>query len=93
MMPQSNGKGDAVHSSKETHMVTARCKMGVKVNAEGEMGQKLIASGLMEWWTECVLFVQMSPDGKRIVEVREFVHSVKAEELKQRLSGMLRNKD
>jgi hypothetical protein len=89
MTPQSNGRGDTVHFSKETNTVTAHCKMGGKVNAESEMGRKLIASGLTEWWTECVLFVQMSPDGERIVEVREFVHSAKAEELQKRLSGVL----
>ncbi|KAJ4361380.1 hypothetical protein N0V95_001891 [Ascochyta clinopodiicola] len=91
MTPQSNGNGDAVHYSKETNTVTAHCRMGGKVDAESPMGQKLIASGLSEWWTECVLFVQMSPDGKRIVEVREFVHSAKAEELQERLSGVLGN--
>ncbi|KAF9694085.1 hypothetical protein EKO04_007880 [Ascochyta lentis] len=89
MTPQPNGNGDAVHYSKETNTVTAHCKMGGKVNAESTMGQKLIASGFAEWWTECVLFVQMSPDGKRIVEIREFVHSAKAEELQERLSGVL----
>ena len=89
MTPQPNGKGDTVHLSRETNTVTAHCKMGGKVNAESPMGQKLIASGLTEWWTECVLFVQMSSDGKRIVEIREFVHSAKAEELQRRLSGVL----
>ncbi|KAF1361143.1 hypothetical protein EJ07DRAFT_91564, partial [Lizonia empirigonia] len=84
MIPQPNGKGDAVHFSKETSTVTAHCKMGGKINAETSMGQRLIASGLTEWWTECVLFVQMSSDGKRIVEVREFVDSAKAEELQNR---------
>lgn len=89
MTPQPNGKGDAVHFSKETNTVTAHCKMGGKVNSDSPMGQRLIASGLTEWWTECVLFAQMSPDGKRIVEVREFVDSAKAEELQKRLSGVL----
>lgn len=89
MTPQPNGKDDAVHFSKETSTVTAHCKMGGRINAESPMGQKLVASGLTEWWTECVLFVRMSADGKRIVEIREFVHSAKAEELQQRLSGVL----
>ncbi|KZM28214.1 uncharacterized protein EKO05_0011052 [Ascochyta rabiei] len=91
MAPQPNGNGDAVHYSKETNTVTAHCRMGGKVTAESSMGQKLIASGLTEWWTECVIFVQTSPDGKRIIEVREFVHSAKAEELQERLSGVLRD--
>lgn len=89
MTPQLNQKGDSIHLSLETDTVTARCKMGEKVNAESEMGQKLDASGLTERWTECVLFVQMNPDVKRIVEVQEFVRSEKAEELQQRLSGVL----
>ena len=89
MTPQTNGKGDAVHFSYETNTVTAHCKMGGKVNAESELGLRLVSGGLTEWWTECVLFVQMSPDGKRVVEVREFVHSAKAEELQKRVSGVL----
>jgi hypothetical protein len=89
MTPEDNGNGDAVHFSKETNTVTAHCKMGGKVNAGSPMGQKLVASGLTEWWTECVLFVRMSPDGKRVMEVREFVDSAKADELQKRLSGVL----
>jgi hypothetical protein len=50
------------------------------------MGAKL---GLSEWWTECVLFVRMSKDGKRIEEVEEFVDSAKAEELQKRLGNVL----
>lgn len=86
MIPQANGNGDAVHFSRETNTVIAHCKMGGKVDVESEMGAKL---GLSEWWTECVLFVTMSEDGKRIVEVREFVNSAKADELQRRLSGVL----
>lgn len=88
MTPQPNKERNPVHLSLETNTVTAHCKMGGK---ESELGQKLIASGLTEWWTECVLLVQMNPNGKRIIEVREFVHSAKAEELQQRLSGVLSN--
>lgn len=89
MTPQPNGVGDAVHLSIETNTITAHCKMGGKINADNPMGQKLIARGLEEWWTECVLFVKMSVDGTRIVEVREFVDSAKAQELQKRLSGVL----
>jgi hypothetical protein len=31
----------------------------------------------------------MSPDGKKIIELKEFVNSAKAEELQRRLSGIL----
>jgi hypothetical protein len=86
MIPQANGNGDAVHFSTETNTVIAHCKMGGKVNGANEMGAKLRASGMNEWWTEGVLFVRMTPDGKQVVEVREFVDNAKAEEL-QRLLG------
>lgn len=89
MIPQSHGSYGTVHLSKDTNTVIAHCKMGGKLNAESEMGAKLVASGITEWWTECVLFVQMSIDGKRIEEVREFVNSAKAEELQNRLSAVL----
>lgn len=89
MIPQAKGTGAAVHFSADTNTVIAHCKMGGKVNEESEMGAKLLASGLSEWWTECVLFVRMSTDGKQIVEVSEFVNSAKAEELQRRLSGVL----
>ena len=89
MTPQPNREGKSVHQSLETSTVTAHCKMGGKVSTESDFGRKLIASGLNEWWTECVLSVQMSRNGKRIIEVREFVHSAKAEELQQRLLGVL----
>jgi hypothetical protein len=91
MTPQPNREGESVHLCLETSTVIAHCKMGGKVSPESELGQKLITSGLTEWWTESVLFVQMSPNGKRVIEVREFVHSVKAEELQRRLSGVLSN--
>jgi hypothetical protein len=60
--------------------------MGGRMNAESETGARLVQSGLDEWWTECVLFMRMSRDGKRVVEVRECVDSVKAEELRGRLT-------
>lgn len=78
-----------VHFSKETDTVIAHCKMGGKVNGASEKGQILIEGGLPEWWTECVLFVKMSPDGRKIIELKEFVNSAKAEELQRRLSGVL----
>jgi hypothetical protein len=89
MVPQPSGTKDSVHFCKETNTVVAHCKMGGKVNGDNENGQKLIKAGLTEWWTECVLFVKMDPSGKRIVEVKEFVHSVKAEELKKRMMGLM----
>jgi hypothetical protein len=89
MVPQADRTGKTVHLSRDTNTVIAHCKMGGKVNPESEMGAKLAASGIADWWTECVLFVQMTEDGKWIVGVREFVNSVKAEELQQRLSGIL----
>ncbi|KAK3208990.1 hypothetical protein GRF29_69g343447 [Pseudopithomyces chartarum] len=78
-----------VHFSKETDTVIAHCKMGGKVNGASDKGKILINGGLKEWWTECVLFVKMSPDGKKIIELKEFVNSAKAEELQRRLSGIL----
>jgi hypothetical protein len=78
--------GDAVHFSAETNTVIAHCKMGGKVNTESEMGAKL---GLNEWWTESVLFVRMSEDGKKVEEVGEFVNSAKAEEMQRRLGNVL----
>lgn len=86
MIPQVDGSRDAIHFSPETNTVIAHCRMGGKVNATSEMGAKLVASGLTEWRTEGVLFVRLTPDGRQIAEVREFVDSAKAEEL-QRLLG------
>ncbi len=91
MAPQANGSGEAVHFSRETDTVIAHCKMGGKVDGESVMGRKLVESGLREWWTECVLFVRLSGDGERVVEVREFVDSARAEELQRRLKGVLRD--
>jgi hypothetical protein len=86
MLPLPNGAGDAVHFCKETNTVVAHCRMGGRVDVESEMGAKL---GLEEWWTEGVLFVRMSEDGKRVEEVREFVHSARAEEMVKRLGDVL----
>jgi hypothetical protein len=86
MIPQSNASGDTVHFCRETNTVVAHCTMGGEIDTESEMGAKL---GLTEWWTECVLFVRMSDDGKRIDEVREFVDSKKAAELEVRLGNVL----
>ncbi|KAF1946851.1 hypothetical protein EJ02DRAFT_198480 [Clathrospora elynae] len=87
-LEDGNG-GDAVHFSRDTDTVVAHCKMGGKVNGESEMGTKLIDAGISEWWTEGVLFVKLSKDGKRVEGVREFMHSKKAEELQIRLDGVL----
>ena len=64
-----------------------RCS--VKCRAVSALRVPLVSQGLTEWWTECALMVRISKDGKRVVEVREFVHSAKAEELKRRLTGVL----
>jgi hypothetical protein len=86
MIPQDNANGDAVHFSHETNTVIAHCKLGGNVNTAREMGAKL---GVSEWWTECVLFVRLSKDGKRVEEVREFVDSAKAEDMRRRLGNVL----
>jgi hypothetical protein len=86
VIPLPNGVGDAVHFCKATNTVVAHCKMGGKVNVESEVGAKL---GLSEWWTESVLLVRLSGDGKRVEEVREFVHSAKTEEMRRRLGDVL----
>ncbi|KAF2111157.1 hypothetical protein BDV96DRAFT_582684 [Lophiotrema nucula] len=87
MSPQPSPS--SIHFSPATNTVIAHCKMGGKVNGESEQGAKLVKQGLDEWWTECVLFIEISEDGKKVVGVREFVHSAKAEELKNRLTGVL----
>jgi hypothetical protein len=88
MLPQSQGPQGNVHYCKDTNTVIAHCRMGGKINAQSEKGKLLIEQGLNEWWTECVLFVRMDDEGRKVVEVREFVHSAKAEELKKRLEGI-----
>jgi hypothetical protein len=85
MIPQP----PSVHFSRDTNTVIAHCKMGGSVNADSGMGMTLLAQGIKEWWTECMLFVEMDGSGRRVVGVREFVDSAKAEELKRRLTGVL----
>ncbi|KAF2787571.1 hypothetical protein K505DRAFT_329586 [Melanomma pulvis-pyrius CBS 109.77] len=89
MVPQALGSASAVHFCKETNTVIAHCKMGGKVNGGSEKGRVLVESGVTEWWTECVLFVRLDEAGQRVVEVREFVNSERAAELKRRLEGIL----
>lgn len=89
MTPHANSEGNAVHFSKETNTVVAHCTMGGKVNGDSKMGRQLVEAGYEEWWTECVLFVRLTADGRKVEEVREFVDSKKAEELQIRLSGVL----
>ncbi|KAF2824360.1 hypothetical protein CC86DRAFT_371713 [Ophiobolus disseminans] len=92
IVPHANPNGDAVHFSPETNTVIAHCNMGGKINAASEMGAKLVASELTEWRTEGILFVRMTPDGRQVVEVREFVDSAKAEELQRVLGeGIMRD--
>ncbi|EMD63130.1 hypothetical protein COCSADRAFT_182405 [Bipolaris sorokiniana ND90Pr] len=88
--PQDDGYGGpAVHFSRDTDTVVAHCRMGGKINNEGDRGRALEESGITEWWTEAVLFVKMSKDGRRVEGVREFMHSKKAEELQMRLETVL----
>jgi hypothetical protein len=90
VIPEDDGHGGkAVHFSRETNTVVAHCKMGGKINGESELGAKMAAAHITEWWTEGVLFVKLSKDGKRVEGVREFMHSKKAEELQIRLDGVL----
>jgi hypothetical protein len=77
----------AVHFSRDTDTVIAHCRMGGRVNGEGDAGRGLVESGITEWWTEAVLFVKMTKDGRRVEGVREFMHSRKAEELQMRLEA------
>ena len=88
MLPQSQGPQGNVHFCKETNTVIAHCRMGGIINGQSEKGKILIKRGLQEWWTECVLFVRMDVEGKRVVEVKEFVNSAKAKELQKRLEGI-----
>jgi hypothetical protein len=90
VVPEDDGHGGrAVHFSKDTNTVVAHCKMGGKVNGDGQLGTQLLESRITEWWTEGALFVKLSKDGKRVESVREFMHSKKAEELQIRLDGIL----
>jgi hypothetical protein len=90
VIPEDDGHGGkAVHFSRDTDTVVAHCKMGGTINAESEMGAKMAAAHITEWWVESVLFVKLSKDGKRVEGVREFMHSKKAEEMQIRLDGIL----
>jgi hypothetical protein len=88
MLPQSQGPQGNVHLCKKSNTVIAHCRMGGIVHGQIEKGKILIEQGLQEWWTECVLFVRMDVEGKRVVEVKEFVNSAKAEELQKLLEGI-----
>ena len=68
--------------------MVAHCEMGGKLNSASEKGRRIIASGVEEWWTECVLFVKMDPRGGKVLEIKEFVDSVKAMELRRRSLGL-----
>lgn len=84
--PEDDGYGaKAVHFSRATDTVVAHCRMGGEINGQGEIGRRLVESGVTEWWTEAVLFVKMSSDGRRVECLREFMHSSKAAELQMRL--------
>jgi chloramphenicol 3-O-phosphotransferase len=88
MLPQSQGPQGNVHFCKKSNTVIAHCRMGRIVNGQSEKGRILIEQGLQEWSTECVLFVRMDVEGKRVVEVKEFVNSAKAKELQKRSEGL-----
>jgi hypothetical protein len=77
------------HFDPTTNTVIAWCKMGGRVNGQSEKGAKLVEQGVDEWWTECVIFVRMDAEGRKIEGVREFVHAGKAMELRRRLEGVL----
>lgn len=89
MMPLLRGGREDVHFCKDTKTVIAHCKMGGPVDQKSENGAKLVAQGVTEWWLECVMFVEMDHEGKRVVGIREFVDAAKSAELKNRLTGML----
>jgi hypothetical protein len=90
VIPEDDGHGGkAVHFSRDTDTVVAHCKMGGKINGDSELGAKMAAAHITEWWTEGVLFVKLSTDGKKVEGVREFMHSKKAEELQIRLDHVL----
>jgi hypothetical protein len=89
MIPQPEGSPSSINFSPDTNTVIAHCKMGGKLNSNSPNGAKLISQGYNEWWNECVIFVQMDSSGSKIEEVREFLHSAKAQELKDILMGIL----
>ncbi|ORY10341.1 hypothetical protein BCR34DRAFT_588680 [Clohesyomyces aquaticus] len=89
MIPHPNGSGTSMHFSPSTNTAIAHCKMGGRINGESEKGKLLVKRGVLEWWTECVLFVRFDGVGESVVEVREFVDSAKAGELRLRLEGVL----
>jgi hypothetical protein len=62
------------------NVVIAHCKM------IGELHE------LGHWENECVMWLQMSRDGMKIVEMKEFVDSAKARILKEKLTAMMEAK-
>jgi hypothetical protein len=93
-MPLRDRKGFAVHAKGITSIVSsfsmvpqvvyedsarnavfAHCKMIAELNALGP------------WENECVMWMQMSSDGTKIVEMKEFVDSSKARLLKEKLTA------
>ncbi|KAK3361466.1 hypothetical protein B0T24DRAFT_109326 [Lasiosphaeria ovina] len=51
---------------------------------EQEQEAKTSGGGDGDWTNECVIMVRLSPDGEKIVEIQEFVDSVKATEMRRR---------
>lgn len=89
MIPLSRNGREDVHFCKDTNTVFAHCKMGGGINKTNTNGARLVAQGVTEWWLECVLFVEMDGEGKRVVGIREFVDAAKSAELKKRLADVL----
>lgn len=89
MVPHPADDPRAVHFCPETNTVIAHCNMGGKVNEDSVNGKKLVEQGKKVWWTECVLFVKMDDAGLRVMDVKEFVDSKKAEQMKSILTGVL----
>jgi ketosteroid isomerase-like protein len=65
----------AVYEDIARNIVVAHCKMIAELH---ELGP---------WENECVMWMQMSDDGTKIVEMREFVDSARARMLKEKLTA------
>jgi hypothetical protein len=66
-----------MYEDSERNVVVAYCKMIGQLN------------GLGSWENECVLFLQISDDGTKIVELKEFVDSARARLLREKLTAKL----
>jgi ketosteroid isomerase-like protein len=66
-----------VYEDSARNVVIAHCKMIGELHVLGS------------WENECVIWVQMSKDGTKVVEMREFVDSAKARLLKEKLTARM----